>query len=492
MNGFAKFALTLLFPGACCGAAQNHDATQEIASALRQGRAAEAEKLCDEALSAHPDDPRIWTLKGVGLDGLGQRHDALQAYDQALRLAPDYLPALEAAAQDEFLEHSQKAVPLLERADSLRPNDPKIHEMLGELALQRRDCRKAVFYLDRETSALNRGSGTLEGYAACLVYLNHSDRAVLVFQELVEKEPENENARYNLAIVQLAIGQSSEAVKTLGPLTERNQPDADSLSLLAQAYEAVFNTPKAVDTLQRAVALYPDDPEFYVALALICLSHRSFRVGIDVLNAGIARLPREASLHFARGVLYLELDENEKSEKDFDEAAILNPQLPLTSAANALADLQHRQPSEAERLARKELAGNPNDPYLNYVLAESMRQQSLQPGTPRFVQAEAAAKKAVDLKPDFSPARQLLGWLYLDSGHADLALEQSREAVKRAPNDEAAFYQLIRVLKRAGKEDEIPKRIQQLEDLKEANLRKREQVLRFALSDDQSGQPSKH
>jgi len=491
MNGFAKFALTLLLPTACWGAGQDRDVTQEIAFALREGRAAEAEKLCDEALSVHSDDPRIWTLKGIVLDGLGQRHDALKAYDQALRLAPNYLPALEAAAQDELLEHSQKAMPLLERADTLRPNDPKISEMLGELALQRQDCRKAVFYLDREASTLGMGSGTLEGYAACLVYLNHPDRAVPVFQELVAKEPANENARYNLAFVQLATGQSSGAVKTLGPLTDRNPPDPDSLSLLAQAYEAMFNTPKAVDTLQRAVAAYPDNPEFYVALALICLSHRSFQVGVDVLNAGIARLPREASLHFARGVLYLELDKNEKSEKDFDEAAILNPRLPLTSAANSLADLQHHKSSEAERLARRELAANPNDPYVNYVLAESMRQQGLQPGTPRFAQAEAAAKKAVDFKPDFSAARQLLGRFYLDSGHVDLAMEQSREAVKRAPNDEAALYQLIRTLKRAGKEDEVPKRIKQLEDLQEVNLRKREQVLRFALSDEPSGQPSK-
>ena len=466
--------------------------TAEIVTALRQGHPADAEKLCDAALSRYPGNPRLWMLKGLGFDSLGQYGDALEAYYRALALAPDYLSALEGAAQDEFRQGSQKAVPLLERAEKLRPDDSKIPLMLGTLAFLRNDCRKAVEYFERDTSVIQSQSVALQQYGSCLVQLNQAQRAVPIFEGLFNQQPENETARYNFAFVQLEAGQYSDVLKTLAPLTDRNPPDPDSLSLVVQAYESILDTPHAVETLQRAMAAYPLNPEFYVSFAAISLAHRSFQVGVDVLNVGIARLPAEASLYFARGVLYLELDDYQKSEEDFDRAELLNPAMPFGPAALGLSKLQRRQPAEAEKIARLDLAKNPDDPYLNYVLAESIRQQGVEPGTQRYNLALSAAEKSVRLQPDYSRARQLLSRLYLASGKYELAVEQGREAVKRAPEDQEALYQLILAMKRAGKTAEIPGLLKQFQDLRQASFRKQDQLRKYALVEENSGGATSH
>ena len=472
--------------------AQDKDMAAEIVTALRQGHAAEAEDLCDVALSRSPTNPRLWTLKGIGFDSLGQYNDALKAYYRALAIAPDYLSALEGAAQDEFRQGSQKAVPLLEHAEKLRPEDSKISLMLGTLAFLRGDCQKAVAYFERDMSLTQSKSQAMEQYGSCLVQINQAKRAVPIFEGLFNQQPQNEAARYNFAFVQLQTGQYSDVLKTLAPLTDRDPPDSDSLSLLVQAYESMLDTPHAVETLQRAMAAYPLNPEFYVSFATIGLAHRSFQVGVDVLNVGIARLPVEASLYFARGVLYLELDQYQKSEEDFDRAEVLNPQLPFGSAALGLSKLQLRQPAEAEKIARLDLAKNPDDPYLNYVLAESIRQQGFPPGTPEFKLALSAAEKSVRLQPDYSRARQLLSRLYLANGKYELAIEQGREAVKRAPEDQEVLYQLILAMKRAGKTAEIPGLLKQFQDLRQASFRKQDQLRKYTLVEGNSGGADSH
>ena len=161
--------------------AQDKDMTAEIMTALRQGHPAEAEELCDVALSRSPTNPRLWTLKGIGFDSLGQYNDALKAYYRALALAPDYLSALEGAAQDEFRQGSQRAVPLLEHAEKLRPEDINISLMLGTLAFLRGDCKKAVAYFERDISLTHSLSQGLEQYGSCLVQLNQTKRAVPIF-----------------------------------------------------------------------------------------------------------------------------------------------------------------------------------------------------------------------------------------------------------------------------------------------------------------------
>jgi len=414
------------------------DEIAQVKDLLARGKVAEADRRCDLALQRAPRSAALWTLKGIVSDSLKDTEPALKAYYTALSIDQEYLPALEGAAQDEFRRRSQKAVPLLERAEKLRPADMTIRTMLGTLAYLRGDCRRAVVYFERSGPMAEWGSGTLQEYGVCLVRLEHLKGAVPVFSVLQKREPGNEKATYNLAVVQFEAGQYSAVQDTLAPLIQGDAPDPDSLSLAAEASESLFDTPRAVDLLRRGMAVYPQSPQFYLAFADLSLTHRSFQVGIDLVSAGIARLPDEASLRLARGILYLEMGEYEKSGRDFDLAEALDPALPLGSAARALAKLDIHQATEAERVARAQLANHPDDPDLNYVLAESIRKQGAPPGSEELKEAEAAAEKAIRLQPKSAAARLVLSRLYTESGKFGEALAQAEEAVKLAPEDAGA------------------------------------------------------
>lgn len=353
--------------------------------------------------------------------------------------------------------------------------------MLGELAYLRQDCAGAIEYFDRGRNLLETLPRAMERYGACLVQTDRKSQSVPIFEKLLERHPESDSARFNLAFVQSAASQYSEAVKTLAPLVDRHLPDPDSLSLTAEAYEAILDTPRAFEILKHALAAYPENREIYIAFAKLSLMHHSFQAGVDILNAGIGRLPEDAALHLARGILYLELGDLKSSEKDLNRAESLDPKLPFSSAALELAKLQVHNPAEARRLARRALTKQPDDPYVNYVFAESARQVGISVGTPEFAEAVACAEKAARLQPDFSRAHELLSHLYLDSGKIDQAIAESREAVRRSPADETALYQLILVARKAGNTSELPILLKRFQDLREASSRKEAQLRRYAL-----------
>jgi cytochrome c-type biogenesis protein CcmH/NrfG len=118
--------------------------TAAVESALRQHDYQQALQLAQSAAQQSPENPKLWALQGIALSGLGRKQDALIAYNRALAISPDYLPALEGAAELEYQAESNRALPLLERVVKLRPDDPTANAMLGVVKYKQHDCASAV------------------------------------------------------------------------------------------------------------------------------------------------------------------------------------------------------------------------------------------------------------------------------------------------------------------------------------------------------------
>ncbi len=116
----------------------------EVVDALRTGRSADALRLCGELLRADPQSYKVWTLRAMALEQSRQPKEALTAYQHALNLIPDYLPALEGAAQLNYKAQSPQAIPLLRKIILVQPANPTAHAMLGALEYRKRDYGQAA------------------------------------------------------------------------------------------------------------------------------------------------------------------------------------------------------------------------------------------------------------------------------------------------------------------------------------------------------------
>ena len=128
-------------------------------------------------LDKSPKDVRILVLEGMALTGLGKDLDALAAYRSAIKIAPDYLPAVEAAAEIEYRRGMPEAAARLERVLALRPGESTAHAMLGALAWKKSECNAAVEHFSQAKPAIASEPDALREFGACLSKLKRPEDA---------------------------------------------------------------------------------------------------------------------------------------------------------------------------------------------------------------------------------------------------------------------------------------------------------------------------
>jgi len=488
MHSLRKLCAALL-PILClsCAFAQTPgDRIALIVSALREQEFAKALELLRPALKEAPENAQLWTMQGVACSGQGQKKEALASFRHALKIAPDYIPALQGAAQIEYDAGNAEGVPLLQHLLHLRPGDLTSQGMLAVLEYQQGNCVDAVVHFEKAASLFDDRVEALHAYATCLVRLKRFEQASQVFGRALALNPSNRRERELLASIQLMAHNPDEALLTLKPLLEGNSVDAETLELASTAYEDDHDTAKAVDSLQKAILRDPLNVNLYLDFATISAAHQSFQVGINVVSEGIGQQPKAASLYFARGVLYVQLAEYDKAQADFDTAYELDPNQSLSAAAQGLASVQQNDLDHALATVQEKLKRKPDDAILLYLQADILTQKGAEPGTSEFQTAMRSAKKAVALRPTLGPARDVLGKLYLQAGQYSEAAAQCRKALDSDPKDQAALYHLIQALRKSGRNSEIPELLKRLALLRQQATKEEREQYRYKLVEDET------
>jgi len=497
VHSFYRAAALLLTPALLAvSAARGADAIESIASALRSGRYTEAAQLAGQALQSDPKNNRLLTLRGLALSKTGDAAQALNSFKSALNAAHGYVPALEGAAELEFKSGDRAAVAHLDELLKLRPGDGTAHAMRAVIAWKEHDCKLAVEHFAAAPGPIASQPSALYEYGSCLAQLKENGEAIRVFQQLHRLTPEDHRPAYALASLQMSEGQYQNAIDTHQLILSGGNIDADGLQIASAAYESLGDTPQAAKTLRQAIVMAPDQADLYVQFASLCLEHKSFRVGIDMINAGLARLPGSAKLYLARGVMYVQEGNYDAADKDFARAETLDAPESSGAGAKALSEVQANHLDDALRTVDMQIKWHPNDAFFHYLLAEILAKRGAQPGSPDFARAIAAGERAVQLKPDFNLARDVLSRLYLESGKTQLAIEQCRRALAIDPKDETALYRLIRALKASGtKSDssEIPALLRRLADARRLAQKREGEASRYRLVEEMpSASPGAH
>lgn len=465
----------------CFGVCSAESAQQQIVEALHSGNPEKAEQLSSAELQSSKPSASLWALNGIAHVQLRDAEAGLASFHKALQVDPNYLPALEGAAQILYGRNSQDAVPLLRRIADRRPSDPTSHAMLASLAYQRKDCASAISEFSYAGALIHSDSAALREEASCLLQLHKPEDALPLFEQVFAASPDDPKSRYELAIAELAATHPEKAREVLGPLTTDSPPDSQALNLAAQSYEMEGNTADAIRVLRQAIISNPDLIANYLDFASLALIHRSAAVGIDVISIGLQRLPQAAPLYIARGILYVQLGQYDKSDEDFLTAEKLDPSTTDAPVALGMKALQTSDLPKAEAELRSRIPRQPKNAQLYYLLGETLLRRGAAPGSPDFKEALTVTEKACVLDPKLESARDLLGRLYLENGQINEAIEQSRLAVKENPNDQSALYHLILALKRSDHAMDLPALTRRLADLRAAALKRESDERKFEI-----------
>jgi tetratricopeptide (TPR) repeat protein len=223
--------------------------------------------------------------------------------------------------------------------------------------------------------------------------------AVLVWEDVVAKRPENQRAWTNLGKAYVNASRYEEAIRCCDKALELAPDYASAYTFRGQAWVGMGRLAEAISDCGRAIELQPDFAPFYNDRGLAYTEMGRLTEAITDYDKAIELQPDFATAYNDRGVVYVRLGRSEEALHDYDEAIRLNPDYATAynNRANALADANRD--------------------------AEAIRDYD----------------RAIALQPDFPEAYNNRGATYARSGRLTEALPDFDAAIALRPNYASAF-----------------------------------------------------
>lgn len=267
----------------------------------------------------------------------GAYDDAAQGMQRALNEYPDAAgPALILArihvAQQRLIHADDTVSQLLTR----HPSNADALSLLGDIRLQRGQIRDAI--------TLYRQSAKLDDTPALAIRIYNAQREAgdgqAALQSLAswhQAHPDNGKVMRVLADHYAALGERDRAIDLYNRVIELNPSDVTALNNLAVA-ALKRDSEQALSAAQRAYALAPDNAAVLDTLGWIQVQLGDLESGLARLREALARQEGVPELHYHLGVALEEFGSRQSARRQLARA--LSSGLPFTGRADAEARLK--------------------------------------------------------------------------------------------------------------------------------------------------------
>jgi Flp pilus assembly protein TadD len=218
----------------------------------------------------------------------------------------------------------------------------------------------------------------------------------------------------------------------------------------AKANEANGQTPKALQQLQDAIRVKPDEEAFYFTAIQLMLRHYDFNGAIQQADVALKKFPKSAQLTLAAGVAYYGLGQSEQAIGKFLQTIALDPSIdqPYVFLARVINHARSYVPVLTQRFAEYQ-ERNPQS-YLGYFMhAKALDAQFKEPQV-----AEKLLRKSIELNPEYWESHYELAILLEKRGATEDAEKEFRKTTELNPQEPSPHYRLCRVLARLGRTGE--------------------------------------
>jgi len=251
---------------------QYYDLVRQGEDALARSKSSEAVEAFSGAIAIRSDRMLAWFKRGETYRARGELDAALRDLRQAVEIDPSVLPALEMLGDVQYdMGRYDRAA---ERYEAFLGVDDRSDTVLYKLAL----ARFAEGQLEAATKALQRAVVLRPRFAEAYCFLgiclraadNRAD-ALAALNRAAELAPALLAAREELASLEAELGRPQAEQRHLEALVALDPDRPDRYTALALAYARAGRTDVAVTTLARATERMPDRPELLTALARVWL-----------------------------------------------------------------------------------------------------------------------------------------------------------------------------------------------------------------------------
>ncbi len=340
--------------------------------AERQGDAAQAETMFQQALHASPDfAPALLELANLRIVSkkYSEAADLLRKYVEVshnpatgyykLSMVERNLHQTEAADRDlkvfqtlskdaptgpypyehlfDYLDNRSKLAPQaqtqlditqLHDEISKHPDQPEDLYLLAEAYLKSgktAEAKDTIAQLDKLSAGDFR---TQNGIGVLLARYRLYDDAIQHFRDALQANPGSDEVIFNLADAYFRKGQYAEALNAAGQVSEQGHKDDPYLALLGDIYAHLGDAARAEEIYRDAITRNPDNDQDYLSLALLQLREHNTAAAKQTLVQGQARVPGSGKILWGLGLVSALEGNTAEAGQHLERAVDLLPEWP--------------------------------------------------------------------------------------------------------------------------------------------------------------------
>ena len=399
-----------------------HLRSKEFSKALDKARQLGL-KLPDNAV---PDN-----LAGAAYAGLEDLPAARESFEKALKIQPDFVPAVMNLAKLDQAEGNLKgAKAKFEQIVKQHKGHVKAILALVEIAEQEGNRTEADRWLNqvREQNIGDLQVGTL----LVRYWMGRRDfiKAVDIAREVKEKHPESFAALRAYGLAQLASGQKSNALETFNSLIKYYPDAAGAHTLLGKAYLATGDFTLAGRHLNKASGLDNKFVPAQQALAQLAVQNGEPDKAMRIAKKLQKQWPTLAAGYQLEGDLQMHSKHFSTAAKSYASGFAKAPSGAL-AVKHFRAEKAYQAKKADKSLLLEWLKQNPRDIGVRMILAQAYT------GETEKQQAASEYKEILKLSPKNVAALNNLAWLFYEMGNNEDALSYGEKAYKQAPDNPA-------------------------------------------------------
>nr|WP_320114310.1 XrtA/PEP-CTERM system TPR-repeat protein PrsT [uncultured Desulfuromonas sp.] len=380
---------------------------------LSQGRIADAKQLLQLAIKSFPKNEALYWMLATVEARSGNRAEAVNAYDQVVRLNPEAVGAYYFAGifslDGEDLSTSGKYLKTMQQRFAEHPATTRLQ---GMTYFVQGDLKNAAISLRKSIKQLP----DLAGYyflGLTEFRLKNYELALSQFQKALDLNPDHLQSRVLLGMTLLHQKRIDDCIYQLTQVLQENDRFALAHNVIGSAYLAKGDYDVAIEHFDRAIIL---DPQL-------------------------------ADPHLKKGLLNLSQKNESGAELELEKALDAAPESLNTRFLLASLYLKQRNYQGVIDLMQAGLDGTSQDGIVyNYMAAAYLAQKKFPEGIEALQKAKAA--KADYLAPYFNLANA-----YLVMQKRDLAEGEYQALLNVAPNNVKALISLASLQEMSGEGD---------------------------------------
>jgi tetratricopeptide (TPR) repeat protein len=296
---------------------------------IRMQRFGDAVTALQKAVSLDPGRMDAFLDLGTALEESKDYARAAEAYERYIALKPEnpWTGYLQLGLCRLELNQPEAAVAALSEALKLQPTDVKTNFSLADAytRVKNLDQAEAIY----KTLAGLNPEGATTYYGRIIQMYDEAgryDKAIEAARKIIEMNPKNELAVFNLGIMFLKLQRTDEAVQAFRDALALKPDYASAQYNIGYSYSLAKRWTESIEGFRKYTELAPDDPLGYLNVGVGLMMLKSFEAALEPLRKCIELKPDNAVAHYNLAIVYLNLKDNFSARAVYKTLLDLNPE----------------------------------------------------------------------------------------------------------------------------------------------------------------------